>query len=165
MSAPDLATSPPEDPPVHADDHAIIATSLSRPEAFGDLFDRHAGELHRFLARRLGDLADDLLGELFVTAFEHRHRYRAELPDARPWLYGIATTLIGQHRRAETRRYRALMRAGHRVGGGAESYDDRVADAVQLELLRLLVTRRVDGRTSPSKNDGRPWGCQGEGAA
>ena len=112
MTAPDLALSPPEEPPVQpiADDHKIIAASLARPEAFGELFDRHARELHRFLSRRLGELADDVLGELFVTAFERRSRYRAELDDARPWLYGIATNLVHRHRRAEATRYRALGR-------------------------------------------------------
>jgi DNA-directed RNA polymerase specialized sigma24 family protein len=46
------------------DDHAVIVASLEQPDAFGELFERHARELHRFLSRRLGDLADDLLGEL-----------------------------------------------------------------------------------------------------
>jgi hypothetical protein len=66
------------------DDHSVIAASLERPEAFGELFERHALELHRFLRGRLGDLADDLLGELFAIAFERRSSYRAELADARP---------------------------------------------------------------------------------
>ena len=111
MRAHDLALCPPEEPSVHpVDDHAIIAESLTRPDAFGSLFERHARELHRFLSRRLGDRADDLLGELFVTAFEQRSRYRAELADARPWLYGIATNLVRRHHRAEATRYRALGR-------------------------------------------------------
>ena len=54
----------------------------------------------------------------------------------RPWLYGIATILVGQHRRKETRRYRALARAGRRLPASAESHDDRVADAVTAERLR-----------------------------
>ncbi|HSX67904.1 RNA polymerase sigma factor [Nocardioides sp.] len=110
MRSHDLALSPPEDPVQPADDHAVIALSLTHPDAFGTLFERHSRELHRFLARRLGDLADDLLGELFVTAFEQRHRYRAELADARPWLYGIAANLVRRHHRAEATRYRALGR-------------------------------------------------------
>lgn len=149
MSAPDLATSPPEDPPVHADDHAIIATSLSRPEAFGDLFDRHAGELHRFLARRLGDLADDLLGELFVTAFEHRHRYRAELPDARPWLYGIAANLVRRHHRAEATRYRALARTPLALvtpDGTAEAVARADASALRPRLAAALATLKPADR-------------------
>lgn len=111
MRAHHLALSPPEEPSVQpVDDHAIIAESLTQPDAFGSLFERHARELHRFLSRRLGDLADDLLGELFVTAFERRSQYRAELADARPWLYGIATNLVRRHHRTEATRYRALAR-------------------------------------------------------
>jgi RNA polymerase sigma factor (sigma-70 family) len=96
--------------PDDADDHAVIAASLERPEVFGLLFERHARELHRFLSRRLGGAADDLLGELFVTAFEHRGRYCAVLSDARPWLYGIASNLVRRHHRAELTHYRALSR-------------------------------------------------------
>ena len=92
------------------DDHSVIAASLEHPEAFGALFERHAPELHRFLSRRLGDLADDLLGDLFAIAFERRITYRAELADARPWLYGIAANLVRRHHRAEATRYRALAR-------------------------------------------------------
>lgn len=92
------------------DDHALIAASLDRPDVFGLLFERHARELHRFLSRRLAQRADDLLGEVFVTAFERRGFYRAQLADARPWLYGIATNLVRRHHRAEAIHYRALAR-------------------------------------------------------
>jgi RNA polymerase sigma-70 factor (ECF subfamily) len=52
------------------------------------------------------------VAEVFLTAFRQRHRYLPSQPDARPWLYGIATNLIGRHRRAEVRMYRALARTG-----------------------------------------------------
>jgi RNA polymerase sigma-70 factor (ECF subfamily) len=69
--------------------------------------------LHRYVARRLGsDVAEDIVAEVFLTAFRQRHRYQPSQPDARPWLYGIATNLIGRHRRAEVRMYRALARTG-----------------------------------------------------
>lgn len=112
MRAPHHALSPPPEHTLHTnlDDHSVIAASLRRPDTFGELFERHAAELHRFLSRRLGDLADDLLGELFAIAFERRASYRAELADARPWLYGIAANLVRRHHRAEATRYRALAR-------------------------------------------------------
>lgn len=112
MRAQSHALSPPPERTLHTmlDDHAVVAASLERPEAFGELFERHALELHRFLGRRLGDLADDVLGELFATAFERRASYRAELADSRPWLYGIAANLVRRHHRAESTRYRALAR-------------------------------------------------------
>jgi hypothetical protein len=48
--------------------------------------------------------------------------------DARPWLYGIATNLIGHHRRAEIRLYRALARTG--VDPVTEAFTDQVDDRV-----------------------------------
>jgi DNA-directed RNA polymerase specialized sigma24 family protein len=44
-------------------------------------------------------------GLVFLTAFRQRHRYQP----SQPWLYGIATNLIGRHRRAEVLMYRALV--------------------------------------------------------
>jgi RNA polymerase sigma-70 factor (ECF subfamily) len=92
------------------DDHTVISRSLTNADEFGQLYQSHAREMHPFLSRRLGDLADDLFGELFVTAFERRSSYQARLTDARPCLYGIAANLVRRHDRAEATRYRALAR-------------------------------------------------------
>jgi RNA polymerase sigma-70 factor (ECF subfamily) len=92
-------------------DAATIAASVRDPALFGALFDRHATILYRYLVRRVGrDQADALLGELFLIAFERRATYDCERPNARPWLYGIATNLIARHRRGEARRIRASAR-------------------------------------------------------
>ncbi|MGW4436047.1 RNA polymerase sigma factor [Streptomyces sp. NPDC004596] len=92
-------------------DGAVIERSWETPDAFAVIFDRHADDVHRYIARRLGsDTADDLMAETFVIAFQRRRRYDPSHPHARPWLYGIATNLIGRHRRDEARRLRALSR-------------------------------------------------------
>jgi RNA polymerase sigma-70 factor (ECF subfamily) len=92
-------------------DAAAIAASLDQPARFGVLFDRHATVLYRYLVRRVGaDEADGLLGELFRVAFERRASFDQVRPDARPWLYGIATNLLASHRRSEARRVRATAR-------------------------------------------------------
>jgi RNA polymerase sigma-70 factor (ECF subfamily) len=94
-----------------ADDAAAIHASVQDPGSFAELFDRHAAHIHRYLARRVGrEAAEDLVAETFLIAFAKRQQYDLRYRDARPWLYGIATNLIGQHRRAETRNYR-LQRA------------------------------------------------------
>jgi RNA polymerase sigma-70 factor (ECF subfamily) len=96
-----------------AGDGVIIAESVGEPELFSAVFRRHAPDLHRYVLRRLGaDAAEDVVAETFLTAFRLRARYQADRPDARPWLYGIATNLIGRHRRDEVRQYRALARTG-----------------------------------------------------
>ena len=92
-------------------DAEVIAASLDAPARFGVLFDRHATVLFRYLVRRVGpDEADTMLGEVFRVAFERRQTFDVERPDARPWLYGIATRLLAKHRRTEARRMAATAR-------------------------------------------------------
>jgi RNA polymerase sigma-70 factor (ECF subfamily) len=107
----------------------VIEQSWTRPERFAAIFERYFGQIHQYLARRVGDrAADDLAAEVFVAAFAQRQRYDLARDCARPWLYGIATNLIGTHRRQEQRRYHALARST--VPAAAPSEEDRVTDRV-----------------------------------
>ncbi len=92
-------------------DATVIEKSWSDPEQFAAIFDRYFGQIHRYLARRVGTkLADDLAADVFTAAFAQRTRYDLDQECARPWLYGIATNLVGAQRRREQRYYRALAR-------------------------------------------------------
>jgi RNA polymerase sigma-70 factor (ECF subfamily) len=92
-------------------DAALIAASLDDPRQFGGIFDRHATTLYRYLVRRVAvDDAEGLLSEIFRVAFEKRGTYDCSRPNARPWLYGIATNLVAHHRRSEARRIHATAR-------------------------------------------------------
>jgi RNA polymerase sigma factor (sigma-70 family) len=112
-----------------ADDAAVIQLSRHEPEHFTVLFRRHASYIERYVVRRIGqDAADDIVAETFLLAFRQRDSYDQTRADARPWLYGIATNLIGRHRRAEIRLYRALARTG--ADPVMESFTDRIDDQV-----------------------------------
>jgi RNA polymerase sigma factor (sigma-70 family) len=114
-------------------DADLIALSRHEPEHFTELFRRHAPYIQRYVARRLGpDAADDIVAETFLLAFRQRDRYDQDRPDARPWLYGISTNLIGRHRRAEIRQYRAFARTG--ADPVTESFTDRVDDRVSADM-------------------------------
>lgn len=126
-------------------DASVVQRSLEDPDAFAALFDRYAQDIHRYAARRLGtEAADDLMAETFVIAFQQRRRYDLSRPQARPWLYGIVTNLVGGHRRAEARRLRALSRAASTdpgdgsgdASGDGEPLADRVAARVSAEGVR-----------------------------
>jgi RNA polymerase sigma factor (sigma-70 family) len=126
-------------------DAEAIELSWNEPEAFAAVFDRHAAEIHRYVTRRLGhSAADDVVGETFLAAFRRRKKYDLSRADARPWLYGIASNLIGRHRRAEVRLYRALARSGadpvvDSGGSITEQVESRVAAAaVERELAVAL---------------------------
>jgi RNA polymerase sigma factor (sigma-70 family) len=114
-----------------ASDAAVIAASLIDASAFGQIFDRHYGEIHRYLGRRVGAaLADETAAETFVLAFRLRDRFDGRAPDARPWLFGIAANLIRRHWRTERRRLRAYARTGTDPIYDDSSEVDRRVDAV-----------------------------------
>jgi RNA polymerase sigma factor (sigma-70 family) len=128
------------------DDAAVFARSVREPDRFAAIYDRYFGEVYRYVAGRLGrDAADDLAAETFLVAFRKRDRFDPARGDVRPWLYGIATTLVAQHRREETRRYRALARVGRRRPDSAESLDDRIADTVTAERLGRRLASALAG--------------------
>jgi RNA polymerase sigma factor (sigma-70 family) len=111
------------------DDAFVIQLSRHEPEHFTVLFRRHAPHIQRYVVHRLGqDAADDIVAETFLLAFRQRDSYDQTRADARPWLYGIATNLIGRHRRAEIRMYRALARTG--IDPVMEPFTDAVDDRV-----------------------------------
>ncbi|WP_131738551.1 RNA polymerase sigma factor [Actinomadura roseirufa] len=112
-----------------ADDAEVIAASLREPERFAEIFDRHYDDVHRYVDRRLGaDAADDIAAETFLVAFRKRAGFDAARGSARGWLYGIATRLVGRHRREEVRRYRATARLDEPAAH--EGHADRVTAAV-----------------------------------
>jgi RNA polymerase sigma factor (sigma-70 family) len=113
-------------------DGRVISGSVGDPEQFAAVFRRYAPGVLRYVTRRLGaSAAEDVVAETFLIAFRQRSSFQPDRPDARPWLYGIATHLVGRHRRAEIRQYRALARAG--ADSVTEPFTDRVDERVSAE--------------------------------
>ncbi|MEU0525779.1 RNA polymerase sigma factor [Streptomyces niveus] len=130
-------------PDEHEDDDAtVIRQSQEHPEAFALLYDRHAADIHRYAARRLGDgAADDITADTFLTAFRIRARFDTTRESARPWLYGIAANLIGKQRRKEVRGLRALARTGR--DPVAESWVERADSRVTAESAQAALAGAV----------------------
>ncbi|MCO5973848.1 RNA polymerase sigma factor [Actinoallomurus soli] len=99
------------------------------------IFERYYARIHRYVSSRLGpSAADDVAADTFLAAFDQRRRYDLTRPEAGAWLFGIATNLIGRHRRSEVRRYRAMARVDVRDDSG--SHEDKVADRVSAERMQ-----------------------------
>jgi RNA polymerase sigma factor (sigma-70 family) len=126
-------------------DALAIQTSLSQPDAFVAIFERHFDVIARYLRRRVDPvLADELAAQVFVVAFSRRESYDSTQADARPWLYGIAASLLRGHARAEERELRALARtcvdplrlSSARAPAGDEALPGA---ALEPELARVLA--------------------------
>jgi RNA polymerase sigma factor (sigma-70 family) len=131
--------APPDAPP---QDAGLVAASLREPERFAALYDRYFLDIHRYLAGRLGrETADDLAAETFLIAFRRRSDFDPDRGAVRPWLYGIATNLVSQHRRTEQRRLRALGRVN--VERAVDGPEDAVTARVAAEELRPDLVRAM----------------------
>lgn len=117
-------------------DSSVITRSFQEPSAFGELFQRHAARLYRYVSRRAGpSAADDVISETFLVAFERRVSYDLSRDDALPWLFGIATNLIHRHRVAEARTLRMLEESAGDTARDAE-HDSGRADPAQILAAR-----------------------------
>lgn len=130
-----------------ASDAEVVLASIKDPAVFGEIFDRHAAVILRFLARRVGpEAAEGLLGETFRIAFERRESFDSARANAGPWLYGIAGKVLLHHRRTEARRLRATARLLARREA-ARAPDDEVDKVVAAADAAALWPRIVEAIT------------------
>ncbi|MGW6376689.1 RNA polymerase sigma factor [Rhodococcus sp. NPDC055112] len=123
-------------------DNELIARSLTDPEAFAGIFDRHFGTIHRYLARRAGtDAADDLASDVFVVAFGRRADFDLSYEQALPWLYGIAGNLLNSNRRRLHRDVALLAR--HPTPVSPLPFEDRVNASLDARREVRALERRL----------------------
>jgi RNA polymerase sigma factor (sigma-70 family) len=127
-------------------DEEVIERSMSEPEVFGLLFDRHFDAITRFCVRRLGTVeGENLAGDVFRWAFENRRRFDQEHGAVRSWLFRIANNRVRNARRSVNRQDLAYGRwwtQEHReesdlaaqAAGAVDAEHDLCAVAAALEL-------------------------------
>jgi RNA polymerase sigma-70 factor (ECF subfamily) len=132
---------------MRGDDQQLVSRSeADTPAAFVELYRRHGGSVHAYLARRTGRQdADDLLGEVWLRAFRGRATYDHRCHDARPWLYGIARHVLLAHWRQGERSPAAF--ADPPPSDPWDDVDTRVdAEAERGRLQKALRTLSPDER-------------------
>jgi RNA polymerase sigma factor (sigma-70 family) len=115
-------------------DAEIFRRSVHDPEAFREIFERHAAAVHAYARKRIGTAGEEILAQTFLTAFEKRTRFDSSYASARPWLLGIATNLIRHHLREEREHLTALRRIG------PERSATPVEDDARLDAERMKPT-------------------------
>lgn len=133
------------------DDGSILARSVGDPEQFATLFRRHSPVIQRYVTRRIGPAAaDDVVAETFLVAFRQRASYRTDCPDARPWLYGIATNLVRRHWRTEVAQLRLLARTG--TDPVTESFTEHVDDALSATSVEAQLGAALAALPGPQRD-------------
>jgi RNA polymerase sigma factor (sigma-70 family) len=124
--------------------------AAGQPEAFGLLFDRHAGAVYNFLFRRTADwsAAEDLTAAVFLQAWRRRGQVVFDADSALPWLLGVARLLLRNTVRARIRYQAALERAGSEpvvpaagLGDPADLVTSWLDSKRQIAELRRAIAR------------------------
>jgi RNA polymerase sigma-70 factor (ECF subfamily) len=135
-----------EPEPVAAAMREAVVASAEHAHRFEAVFEQYHRVIHEDLARTVGrGRADELAGDVFVTAFAARARYDPGLGSVRAWLFGIAANVRHTRLRSDARGRRAWGRVGgERAGhdGGFEVVEDGIDYGRRLawvtEFLREL---------------------------
>jgi RNA polymerase sigma-70 factor, ECF subfamily len=128
-------------------DADAIARSLRHPADFERVFERHFTAVFRYLRRRVGpQVAEDLAAETFARAFAGRRTYDRARPDARPWLFGIATNVLRAHWQQGLRPARAeVLEPGRDDAAASEDrLDAAAAVARHAAALRALPAEQLE---------------------
>ena len=134
-----VSTDVPRSQPA-SDESLLSASANGERHAFSELYERHARTIYNYLFRRLADWseAEDLTAVVFLEAFRRRADVVVMDGTVLPWLYGLATTVLRNRRRALWRHRRLLAQLENRGCEVAPDVADR-ADAA--EQMRGLLGR------------------------
>jgi RNA polymerase sigma factor (sigma-70 family) len=120
------------------DDAELWNLSAQDPEAFGEIFRRHARSVFAICYWRTGDasMAEDVTSVVFLEAWRRRDLVVLEQRSALPWLLGVANHTSRNATRSLRRYNQALRRLdGHRDLPS----DDAVIDRLDAEISLGLV--------------------------
>jgi RNA polymerase sigma-70 factor (ECF subfamily) len=119
-------------------DAELLTALRADADLIGELYDRYAVAVHRFLVRRVGTTAaEDLVSEVFVAALAARKRFFPHPSgSALPWLYGIATNTVRVH----VRRLRPFGSALPDSGMDWDAVDARLDAEAKRVHLRAVLT-------------------------
>ena len=126
-------------------DAQLVCAARNDPDAFAELYGRHACAVNDFLRSRVPErVAGELTAETFAQAALGLKRFRDEADgSALPWLYGIARNLL----RTFYERERIESKARDRLGLPRDSYELDVQatnDRLDAERLRPRLSSALD---------------------
>jgi len=128
-------------------DSELLIASRAEPEAFTELYRRHAEDLLRYFARRTLDpeTAAELTAETFAEAFASRANYRDQQGvNGVAWLYGIARHRLGRFFRAGRVDAAARRKLGMPERELPPEDYERIEDLIDFAPIREALAEALD---------------------
>jgi RNA polymerase sigma-70 factor (ECF subfamily) len=133
----------PQTEPEPADTELIERAKADR-NAFGEIYERYAERIYRYIYYRVGNTSDaeDLTSRVFFRAMAHVESYEDRGVPFQAWLYRIAHNLVANHHRDKGRR-KIIPLEEYISGGFTASIDgpERATEERE-EQERLMVAVR-----------------------
>jgi RNA polymerase sigma factor (sigma-70 family) len=132
------------------DDVELWELSASDPEAFGEIFQRHARSVFALCFWRTGDaaVAEDVTSVVFLEAWRRRDHVVLEQRSALPWLLGVANHTSRNATRSIRRHSQALRRLD---GRRSSPDDDAVIDRLDAEISLGVINEAVRDLTEQDR--------------
>jgi RNA polymerase sigma-70 factor (ECF subfamily) len=124
------------------DDAELWELSTKDPEAFGEIFRRHARSVFAICYWRTGDaaMAEDVTSVVFLEAWRRRELVVLEQRSALPWLLGVANHTSRNATRSLRRYGQALRRLdGHRNLPSDDDVIDRIDAETSLNRVNEVA--------------------------
>jgi len=135
-------------------DSELLIASREDPEAFTELYGRHAEDLLRYFARRTLDpeTAAELTAETFAEAFASRRNYTDQGVNGVAWLYGIARHRLGRFFRTGRIDASARRRLGMPERDLPPEDYERIEDLIDFAPIRGALAEALE-TLSPEQRD------------
>jgi RNA polymerase sigma factor (sigma-70 family) len=132
--------------PEERTDSQLLLASRTEPDAFTELYRRHAEDLLRYFARRTLDpeTAAELTAETFAEAFASRASYRDEGVNGVAWLYGIARHRLGRFFRSGRVDAAARRRLGMPERDLPPEDYERIEELIDFTPIREALVEALD---------------------
>jgi RNA polymerase sigma-70 factor (ECF subfamily) len=124
------------------DDADLWELSVKDPEAFGEIFRRHARAVFAMCYWRTGNaaVAEDVTSVVFLEAWKRRDAVVLEHRSALPWLLGVANHTSRNATRSLRRYSQALKRLdGHRTLLDDDAVIDRLDAEISLNTVNEVA--------------------------
>jgi RNA polymerase sigma-70 factor (ECF subfamily) len=121
------------------DDDLMARIAAGSQRSLAELIARHGRGLQSFAARYLGNSSDaeDVVQDVFVTAWKNANRYDPQKARVSTWLYKIAANrCIDQRRRRFLRNFIGLDDLESDPASEAPDAEARVSDRQELSIVR-----------------------------
>jgi len=133
------------------DGDVVLRLQRREPQALAELYDRYGGMIYRLALRIVRDtgIAEDLVQETFLRAWNRAGAFDSERGAAGPWLLAIARNRALDYLRAQSRRGANMMELNETehparfVGLPAEALNFDMARQVKRALEQLSADQRV----------------------